>query len=173
MYESAAAERLFGAALQRARHLGVRLCLENEAHDATRTAQRMRSILEGVNDPSFLTTFDPCNYYQAGDEGFPLAFEALEPWMGYVHLKGGRRGTDHGAPSRNKGAAMTGRFEGEAFQYTLLRDGAVNVEGLVQRLRERAYHGFLLLEPHFDPHLLEEGIRNDARDVARALGTAA
>lgn len=171
-YESVTAERLFEAALKRARRLGIRLCLENEAHDATRTAERMRSILDGVDDPSFLTTFDPCNYYQAGDEGFPLAFEALEPWKGYVHLKGGRRCPNGAALTPNKGAPMTGRFEGEAFQYTSLRDGAVNAGGLLRRVRDRPYNGFLLLEPHLEPQFLEEGIRSDARDVERALGAS-
>ncbi len=168
-YEPSTAERLFGRALRRASALGICLCLENEAHDATRTASRMRAILLGVGDRCFLTTFDPCNYYQAGDEGFPHALEALDPWLGYVHLKGGCVAKDAGPSLRNKGAAMTGRFEGEGFQYALLRDGAVNVDGLLTRLKARDYRGYLLLEPHFETDLLEEGIRSDARDVFGAL----
>jgi sugar phosphate isomerase/epimerase len=139
--------------LREAERLGVAICLENEfdgfGHDSagsdpTRRPEAFRTLLEAVDSPRFRVTFDPTNAYFAGVEPFPHAYDVLRPWIGYVHLKDGRRLPDTGADPRWK------RFhdEGRAYVTAALGEGAVDWAGLLRRLRRDGYGGFLTLEPH-------------------------
>ena len=69
--------------------LGVTIVLENEAHDDSGPSAGVRSIVEAVGSPHFGTVYDPCNYYQANEEPYPAAYEAVRDFVRYVHLKGG------------------------------------------------------------------------------------
>ncbi|HET8844753.1 MAG TPA: TIM barrel protein, partial [Ktedonobacteraceae bacterium] len=69
---------------------------------------------------------DPANYLQCEQEPYPQAYQALLPWLAYVHVK----------DVRGDGTlAVAG--EGEA-----------NWPELLRKLRQDGYDGFLALEPH-------------------------
>ena len=136
--------------LEHARQAGVRLALENEAHDGSRTPELMRAILDHFDDHFFLTNFDATNYLHASAEGFPAGYEILRDKIGYVHIKNGclhRYGA--GQPEICTGAPMSGHYNPRPIQYTPLPDGAVNIAGLLTRIREDGlYDGVCTFEPH-------------------------
>lgn len=158
--------------LEHAKAVHVRLALENEAHDGTRTPEMMRAILDYFDDPFFLTNFDATNYLHASCEAFPAAYDILKDKIGYVHLKNGclfRPGAGQRADCR--GAAMSGHYNPLPIQYALLSDGAVNIAGLLNRLKEDGvYDGLCTFEPHaHTPEAVKEFYEKDTRWL-RSLG---
>ena len=141
--------------LERAVARNVTLCLENEfdvlgddpqASDITRRPERIRELLERVDSDHFRLTFDPCNFYFAGVEPFPFAYELLRDWIGYVHLKDGARYD----PSRFADTVL--RYTDHSGEYVCLPvgQGAINSEGLLSRLVTDGYTGYFALEPHVE-----------------------
>jgi sugar phosphate isomerase/epimerase len=131
-----------------AEEMGVTVVLENEAHDASGTPERMLRILKAVDSDCFKTNFDPTNYYQANVEPFPYAYELLKDYIAYVHLKNGCRFIPGVHPDYAKGAPFAPPNDNVYIFYPPLPYGAVNVEGLIERLKEDGYNGFCTLEPH-------------------------
>jgi sugar phosphate isomerase/epimerase len=135
---------------------GVTLVLENEAHDASGTVDGMLRILEGVGSEAFKTNFDPTNYYQASEEPFPYAYRRLSDYIGYVHLKNGCLHDPTAHDEVGRGGTMPKLGEDQHIHYCSIPEGAVNIEGLLARLREDSYIGFCTLEPHVPSQLVEE-----------------
>jgi sugar phosphate isomerase/epimerase len=110
----------------RARAADVTLLHENEKGIYGDTIVRCVDLLESIRDPHFAALLDPANFIQCGETPYPDAFEALKPWMRYIHVK------------------------------DALADGTVVAAGegiaewpsLLLRLQETGYDGFLSLEPH-------------------------
>jgi 3-dehydroshikimate dehydratase len=110
----------------RAAAAGITLVHENEKDIYGDAIARCVDLLQEVNDPSFRAAFDPANFIQCGETPFPDAYEALRPWVGYVHVKDATWNGD-----------VTAAGEGEARWPQLLR-----------QLREDGWTGFFSLEPH-------------------------
>lgn len=138
----------FDAALKRAEELGIVLALENEAGDASRTPENMKTILEAFDSPNFKTNFDATNYYHASCEAFPYAYELLKDHIAYVHIKNGRLYRPGGFCPDTKwfGGAMT--REAGTIYYCEAKAGVVNIDGLIRRLAADGYQGMCTLEPH-------------------------
>ena len=110
----------------RARAAGVVLLHENEKGIYGDTIARCVDLCESLADPHFGAIFDPANFIQCGQRPFPEAYEALEPWLRYVHVK------------------------------DAIADGTVVPAGagigewpqLLARLQRAGYEGVLSLEPH-------------------------
>jgi sugar phosphate isomerase/epimerase len=124
---------------------GVTIVLENEAHDDSATPTGVLALVERVGSPHFGTEYDPCNYYHAYEEPYPTAYEVLKDHIHYVHLKGGSHYDERW--SRRKGGTMRGRDD-RFIGYLPLPDAAFNVEGILRRLADDGYRGYLTLEPH-------------------------
>jgi sugar phosphate isomerase/epimerase len=131
-----------------AEEMGVTIALENEAHDASGTPEGMLRILKAVDSDSFKTNFDPTNYYQANVEPFPYAYELLKDYIAYIHLKNGCRFIPGVHPDYAKGVPFASPNDNVYIFYPPLPYGAVNVEGLIKRLKDDGYNGFCTLEPH-------------------------
>ena len=141
--------------LRLAEQLGVRLALENEAHDITGTPQGMRAVLDHFQSLYFLTNLDATNYFHASCEGFPMAYDLLKDKIGYVHLKNACLYRD-GLPAHNTGAPMSGHYAPAPIQYASIPDGCINIAGLLTRLEADAqYDGACTLEPHTRPEYVE------------------
>jgi sugar phosphate isomerase/epimerase len=154
---------------------GVTIVLENEAHDASGTAEGVRSIVEAVGSPHFGALFDACNYYQAGEEAFPAAYEVLRRHVRYAHVKGGCRYRPDLLPHAHRGGTLRG-VPAAYIGYVPIADGAVNIDGLIQRLARDGYRGFVTLEPHVPPAEAEAYYRAEvpyARARLRAALAAA
>ena len=141
--------RYMEPALELAESRGIILCLENEAHDATRTPEGVYSIIRAADSKCFKTNFDATNYYHAGVEAFPHAYNILKDLIGYVHIKNGCiYNPKAGHSEKSKGGPMTGRLAPNLIYYPYLSEGAVNIDGLLLTLQKDGYGGYCVLEPH-------------------------
>jgi len=110
----------------RARAAGVTLLHENEKGIYGDTAARCVDLLATIDDSHLEAVFDPANFIQCGQQPYPDAYDALEPWVRHVHVK------------------------------DALADGSVVAAGegiaqwpaLLGRLKDANYQGYLSLEPH-------------------------
>ncbi|BCM88310.1 hypothetical protein IAD21_00141 [Abditibacteriota bacterium] len=149
---------LFGEAVKPAARYaaskGIVITLENEAHDESGWPQNVANLCNNINSSGFGTQYDPCNYYHAGLEPYPAAYNAIREHIRYVHLKGGC----HFTPSlkgAHQGSAMR-NSERDFIGYVPLPEAAFNVEAIVRRLKRDGYQGWVVLEPHVaGTHLLE------------------
>jgi len=110
----------------RARAANLVLLHENEKDIYGDTVARCVDLLESIDDPHFQLAFDPANFIQCGQEPYPTAYEALRPWLRYVHVK-------------------DARADG---QVVVAGEGLARWPELLQRLRADGYAGVLSLEPH-------------------------
>lgn len=137
---------------------GVTLLLENEAHDATATADGMLRILDAVGSPALRTTFDAANYYQASEEPFPNAYLRLRDHIGYVHLKGAAVFDSSRHPEYGRGGRLTGGRDGHVF-YVPLPETAFNAEQILARAAVDHVSEFCMIEPHVPPDHVEDYYR--------------
>jgi sugar phosphate isomerase/epimerase len=135
---------------------GITLLLENEAHDATSTVAGMLRILEAVDSSALKTTYDPVNYYQANEEGFPYAYDRLKKYIAYVHVKGGCIYDPSLHSEQARGGTLSGWPAGGYIYYPPLPDGAINTDRLLARLTEDHYEGIVMIEPHIPPELADK-----------------
>ena len=110
----------------RARAAGVILLHENEKDIYGDTIARCVDLLQSCDDTHFQVVLDPANFIQCGQTPYPDGYEALRPWLGYVHVKDARAGGSIVAAG----------------------EGVTHWPALLQRLRADGYDGFLSLEPH-------------------------
>jgi sugar phosphate isomerase/epimerase len=174
-YLAGIAPELFVAAAQPAAEYaggaGVTIVLENEAHDDSGPAAGVRAIVEAIGSPHFGTQYDPCNYYHANEEPYPAAYEQVKPYVRYVHLKGGCLYDPVARPRDKQGGTMRDskdRFIG----YTSIPDGVVNADGVLRRLAQDGYRGYVTLEPHVNAEEALDYYRIDVpyvRERMRAL----
>ena len=149
---SAYAERLVPC-LEQAIRSDITIVLENECDitgedpkksDITRRPESIVKLMQRVDSPHFRLTYDAVNFYLAGTEPFPYAYNVVSDYVAYVHIKDCARYRSRDYPPTVR------TWEEHAGQYVALTvgEGAVNHEGLVRRLREDGYEGFVTLEPH-------------------------
>ena len=130
----------------------VILGIENQILGFTRTAKGLAGILDSVDSPFLKLAYDPDNFYNAGEEGFPHALQLLRKHLAYVHVKDSMtyEAALHGSDVR-----VLHRAGIDAFCVPVGR-GALNWEGIIQSLREDGYDGFLILEPHMRPGQMDQ-----------------
>ncbi len=155
--------------LVQAEKAGVFITLENEfeitGKDPTRHAQVVLDIAETIDSPQFKLNYDPCNFYFAREEGYPYAYNLLKKHIGYVHLKNGTKFNRrlHTLPP----ADFLWRDKSGDYVCCPLSEGAINIENLLKVLLEDGYEGYVCLEPHVPPEILEETFR-DSLDYVRS-----
>jgi 3-dehydroshikimate dehydratase len=110
----------------RARAAGVFLLHENEKDIYGDTIARCVDLLQSCDDAHFQAILDPANFIQVGQTPYPDAYEAIRPWLRYVHVK----------DARSDGSVVAAG------------EGVSHWPELLQRLRADGYDGFLSLEPH-------------------------
>ncbi|MCZ7568811.1 MAG: sugar phosphate isomerase/epimerase [Ardenticatenaceae bacterium] len=149
--------------LEAAAGRGIILVLENHfdirnedpgGGDVARRPETLRYLVEEVGSPHFKLTCDPANFYMAGIEPYPFAYELLRPYIGYVHLKDAVRYHEllHGPVDGIK--VLSDSIAGPFVPVAVGR-GAVNYEGLLARLVQDGYDGYLTVEPHTKKEHLE------------------
>jgi len=112
--------------IARARAADIMLLHENEKDIYGDTITRCVDLLESCNDEHFQGILDPANVIQCQQIPYPDGYEAIHPWLRYVHVKDAR--ADGSVVAAGEGVAR--------WPETL------------QRLRSDGYDGFLALEPH-------------------------
>lgn len=104
----------------------VILLHENEKGIYGDIAPRCADILRTVNSPNLRAVFDPANFVQCGQVTYPEAYELIEPYLEYMHIK----------DALSDGSVVpAGMGEG-------------HVGEILSSLAEKGYNGFLSLEPH-------------------------
>ena len=133
---------------------GVVITLENEAHDDSGLPENVRQIVEEVSSIGFGTQYDPCNYYHAGVEPYPEAYDVIKEHIRYVHLKGGCR---YNLTNKDSycGSTMRGSLR-DFIGYLPLHEAAFPIEAIIRRLKADGYTGWVTLEPHVP----EEAVNN-------------
>ena len=100
-----------------------------------------------VNSPTLRANYDPANFYVAGIEPYPHAYEILKEFIAYCHIKNvtvlpERR---HGGPPPTE--AMTdssaGIFLGEP-----VGEGAINYPAIFRDMRTHFSSLTVMYEPH-------------------------
>jgi 3-dehydroshikimate dehydratase len=112
--------------MERAKVANITLLHENEKGIYGDTIARCVDLLESINDPHFQAVFDPANFIQCQQTPYPDAYEALRPWLRYVHVK----------DARADGSVVPAG------------EGLARWPELLRRLREDGYDSFFSLEPH-------------------------
>ncbi len=110
----------------RARAAGIILLHENDKDIYGDTIDRCVELLQACNDAHFRAVLDPANFIQCGQTPYPDAYQALHPWIRYIHVK----------DARPDGSIV------------IAGEGVAHWPELLQRLREDGYDGFFSLEPH-------------------------
>jgi 3-dehydroshikimate dehydratase len=110
----------------RARATDVILLHENEKDIYGDTIARCIDLLQSNDDAHFQAILDPANFIQCGQTPYPDSYEAIRPWLRYVHVK----------DARSDGSVVPAG------------EGVSHWPELLQRLRAEGYDGFLSLEPH-------------------------
>jgi sugar phosphate isomerase/epimerase len=110
----------------RARAADVILLHENEKEIYGDTIARCVDLLQNCGNTHFRAIFDPANFIQCGQTPYPDAYDALRPWLHYVHVK----------DARPDGTVVPAG------------EGVADFPALLQRLRADGYDGFFSLEPH-------------------------
>jgi len=148
--------------LKEAAARGITICLENEfdvlgddpdCSDITRRPESIRVLMEKVDSPHFRVTFDACNFYFAGAEPYPYAYEALKDYIGYVHMKDGTRFRSP-IPGRENPLVFTDH-SGQYFCVPV-GQGVINHQCLLSRLKADGYEGFFTVEPHVEQDQLAD-----------------
>jgi sugar phosphate isomerase/epimerase len=167
-------KRNIAPCIEEADKAGIDMTLENEFEvtgtDPTRRAQVVLKIAEMVGSPRFKINYDPCNFYFAGEEGYPYAYNLLKKHIGYVHLKNGMKYDPavHPFPPQE----FLWRDKSGDYVCCPLGEGAVNVASLLRQLSSNGYEGYLCLEPHVPPDLLVETFRDGVEYLRTNLSGA-
>jgi len=111
---------------RQARNANIILLHENEKEIYGDSIARCTDLLQNINDPHFQAIFDPANFIQCQQTPYPDAFQALRPWLRYMHVKD---------------ALADGTV-------VAADEGVARWPEIVQRLHADGYDGFFSLEPH-------------------------
>ena len=152
------------ALLEQPEHAKIGLALENSFIKITRQPEDLRAIARLVGHPRFGVNFDADNFYNAGIEPFPYAYELLKPHVLHLHAKDSGRYLPevHGDTRR-----VLHRAGGNVVCLPV-GEGAVNWAGLIERLKADRYRGPVSLEPHMLPEEMAPGMEADAAYLRRA-----
>lgn len=114
------------ALVTQAREADIILLHENEKEIYGDSIERNVDLLQSINDSHLRSALDPANYLQCQQIPYPDAYNAIRPWLEYVHVK-----------DVQIDGTLVPAGEGQGHWLELL-----------QRLRADGYDGFLALEPH-------------------------
>ena len=149
-------------------HEGIHLAIENSFIKITRQPEDLLAIIRHVDHPRVGANFDADNFYNAGIEPFPYAYELLKGHIVQLHAKDSARYLPavHGDRRR-----VLHRAGGNVVCLPL-GTGAVNWAGLIARLKQDRYAGAVSLEPHTLPEEMAGVMEQDAAYL-RAAGLVA
>jgi sugar phosphate isomerase/epimerase len=145
-------------------HESIRLALENSVIRITRLPEDLLALIAAVDHPRFGLNFDADNFYNAGIEPFPYAYELLRGHVFQVHVKDSGR---YLPAVHGEGRRVLHRAGGNMVCLPV-GTGAVNWTGLIARFQEDGYRGPVSLEPHLLPHEMAPAMEADAAFLRRA-----
>lgn len=131
---------------------GVTLAIENLPLGISRSPQDLLELLEAVDSPHFKMMFDANNFYNAGVEGFPYAYELLKKHIVYIHVKDSKQ---YDKTLFNDNHRVLHRAAKNVI-CVVAGQGALNWEGILNALKADNYSGFITIEPHVAPEQMDQ-----------------
>jgi sugar phosphate isomerase/epimerase len=156
-------KRTAGDLLEQPEHGNIQVAMENSVIGLTRQPDDLLAIVAAVGHPRFGVNYDPGNYYNAGIEGFPYAYELVRSHIFHIHAKDSTRWIPQVHGSRKR---VLHRAGGNVVCVPL-GTGAVNWAGLADRLRADGFRGPVSLEPHNLPDEMAPGMAEDSAYLRR------
>ncbi len=149
----------------------IAIVLENEFDikgiDPTRKAQYLLELVETVDSPYFRLNFDACNFYFAGEEPYPYAYNLLKKYIAYVHIKDGMK--YHKSLYDDPGEGFLWQDQSGDYICCELGNGAIPYSSLLRRLISDRYDGYITMEPHVHPVQLQNVFRKNIKYTVRSL----
>jgi sugar phosphate isomerase/epimerase len=149
----------------------ITIVLENEFDitgvDPTRKAEYVLELVETVDSPYFRINFDACNFYFAGEEPYPYAYNLLKNYIGYVHIKDGMKYHEH--LYDHPGDGFLWQDKSANYICCELGKGAIPYSSLIRALRRDGYNGYFTMEPHVHPNHLKEIFKKNVRNTIQTL----
>lgn len=136
------------AAAKEAEAAGVTLCLENHGKLAGSGAQ-VKEIIERVGSKALRSTFDTGNFLLV-DEHPTAAARTLLPYIAHVHFK----------DFKETGEGRYHSLGGKKYEGVGAGEGDVELEVILNMLRDNGYHGAFVLE--------YEGLGSEAEGISRS-----
>jgi sugar phosphate isomerase/epimerase len=149
--------------LEQSDYRHIRVAMENQVIRITRQPEDLLAIVQAVGHPRLGVNYDPDNYYNAGVEGFPYAYELVKSHIFHMHAKDSARYLPQVHGDRKR---VLHRAGGNVICVPL-GTGAVNWAGIADRLRQDEYAGPISLEPHNLPDEMAPGMEKDAAFLRR------
>jgi sugar phosphate isomerase/epimerase len=149
--------------LEQSDYSHIRVAMENQVIRITRQPEDLLAIVQAVGHPRLGVNYDPDNYYNAGVEGFPYAYELVKSHIFHMHAKDSARYLPHVHGDQKR---VLHRAGGNVICVPL-GTGAVNWAGIADRLRQDEYAGPISLEPHNLPDEMAPGMEKDAAFLRR------
>ena len=147
--------------LQEAVKQDVVILIENhfspEPNEATATARTCLEFLEAMNSDYFKLNFDPANFYIAGEEAYPYAYDLLKEHIRTIHLKDVIK-YDRPFHGPYNGRILTDVNWGD-FICVPMGEGAMNFEGQIGALIRDEFSGPLTIELHVPHEDRDEALR--------------
>ncbi len=131
---------------------GVTLAIENLPLGISRSPQDLLELIEAVDSPCFKMMFDANNFYNAGVEGFPYAYELLKRHIVYIHVKDSKQ---YDKALFDDNYRVLHRAAKNVI-CVVAGQGALNWEGILSALKADNYNGFLTIEPHVAPEQMDK-----------------
>lgn len=122
---------------------GITLVVENYYNTLLRTPKATLRLLQEAEPLGLKLAFDPSNYYNSGEEPFPLAYRLLKDYISVVHVKDSAR---HEKVLYADDVKVAERVMPVVF--LPLGKGAVNWEGLSDELLHSDFEGPMTVEPN-------------------------
>ena len=141
--------QILGEAAELAQREGFTLLLENEAGWWADTGKNTGRIVEEVGSEALKVNWDPGNAFTAGEEPFPIGYQAVRGKIANVHIKWATR--DPNGRTRYLGSDR----------------GYIDLGGQLQALVEDYYRGFVAVETHSKPRISES---TRCLDLLRKVG---
>lgn len=157
--------------LEHAEREKITIVLENEFDitgvDVTRKAEYVLELIETINSPYFRLNFDPCNFYFAGEEPYPYAYNLLKKYISYVHIKDGMK--YHEKLYDHPGDGFLWQDKSGDYLCCELGKGAIPYSSLFNNLVKDGYSGFFTMEPHVHPNFLKKMFKMNVNNTIQAL----
>ena len=150
--------------LDRPGHERIRLAIENSVIRITRQPEDLLETITVIGHPRVGVNFDADNFYNAGIEPFPYAYELLHAHVFQVHVKDSGR---YLPAAHGSGRRVLHRAGGDVVCLPV-GTGAVNWTGLIARFQQDGYEGPVSLEPHLLPDEMAPAMEADAAFLRRA-----
>jgi len=113
--------------IRAAKGSGIILLHENESGIYGDTPERCLDLLQTLDSDHVKAIFDFANFVQCNAKIYPDAFELLQDYIVYVHIKDAKHSNHQVVPAG---------------------EGDGNIKEVLQDLYDSGYEGFLSLEPH-------------------------